>query len=147
MFIQVVYQQFTFLFQRKERVTSAYMSLNFHEQERIFFIILYRDCCRSYEGIKRQSQENILLVYVLFSFFHYISLNGRKTYLRKRAQAKTLLKHAHSNILKVLPQKKNENFQIKILIFFIFLLKSTDCGYSLEPPRQGGSNEYHNLCF
>ena len=38
-------------------------------------------------------------------------------------------------------QKKKENFQIKILIFFIFLLK-TYCGYSLEPPRRGGSNEY-----
>ena len=37
---------------------------------------------------------------------------------------------------------KTENFQIKILIFFIFLLKSIDCGYSLEPPRRGGSNEY-----
>ena len=22
-----------------------------------------------------------------------------------------------------------------------------DCGYSLEPPHLGGSNEYHNLCF
>ena len=22
-----------------------------------------------------------------------------------------------------------------------------DCGYSLEPPRRGGSNKYHNLCF
>ena len=22
-----------------------------------------------------------------------------------------------------------------------------DCRYSLEPPRRGGSNEYHNLCF
>ena len=22
-----------------------------------------------------------------------------------------------------------------------------DCGYLLEPPRRGGSNEYHNLCF
>ena len=30
----------------------------------------------------------------------------------------------------------------KILIFFIVLLKSIDCGYSLEPPRRGGSNEY-----
>ena len=28
-----------------------------------------------------------------------------------------------------------------------FLLKNIDCGYSLEPPRRGGSNEYHNLCF
>ena len=37
---------------------------------------------------------------------------------------------------------KTENFQIKTLIFFIFLLKYIDCGYSLEPLRRGGSNEY-----
>ena len=34
----------------------------------------------------------------------------------------TLRKHAYSNILKIL-LPKNENFQIKILIFFIFLPK------------------------
>ena len=32
-------------------------------------------------------------------------------------------------------------------LFFLFFLKNIDCGYSLEPPRWGGSNEYHNLCF
>ena len=26
-------------------------------------------------------------------------------------------------------------------LFFLFLLKNIDCGYSLEPPRRGGSNE------
>ena len=30
----------------------------------------------------------------------------------------------------------------KILIIFKFLLKTIDCGYPLEPPRRGGSNEY-----
>ena len=35
----------------------------------------------------------------------------------------TLRKHAYSNILKILPPK-NENFQIKILLFFIFLPKT-----------------------
>ena len=34
-----------------------------------------------------------------------------------------------------------------VYIFFLFLLKNIDFGYSLEPPRQGGSNKYHNLCF
>ena len=36
-----------------------------------------------------------------------------------------------------------------VYIIFLILLKNIDCGYSLEPPRQGGSNEYrtHNLCF
>ena len=37
---------------------------------------------------------------------------------------KSLRKHAYSNILKFLQPKKKENFQIKTLIFFIFLLKT-----------------------
>ena len=37
--------------------------------------------------------------------------------------------------------------KLGIHYFFLFLLKNIDCGYSLEPPRRGGSNEYHNLCF
>ena len=34
-------------------------------------------------------------------------------------------------------------------VFIVFLIsaQNIDCGYSLEPPRRGGSNEYHNLCF
>ena len=31
--------------------------------------------------------------------------------------------------------------------FLLFLLKNIDCGYSLEPPHRGGSNEYHNLYY
>ena len=31
--------------------------------------------------------------------------------------------------------------------FFLFLLKNIDCGYSLEPPRRGGSNEYQQSMF
>ena len=53
-------------------------------------------------------------------------------------------------------------FHIKNRIFFIFLLKNIDCGYSLEPPRRlknidcgyslepprrGGSNEYLQSMF
>ena len=34
-----------------------------------------------------------------------------------------------------------------VYIIFLFLLKNIGCGYSLEPPRRGGSNEYPNLCF
>ena len=29
-----------------------------------------------------------------------------------------------------------------VYIFFLFLLQNIDCGYSLELPRQGGSNVY-----
>ena len=34
-----------------------------------------------------------------------------------------------------------------MLIVFIFLLKNIDCGYSLEPPRRGGSNKYSQSMF
>ena len=58
----------------------------------------------------------------------------------------TLRKHPYSNILKILPPK-NEKFQIKILIFFHIAAQNIDCGYSLEPPRLGGSNEYLRSMF
>ena len=29
-----------------------------------------------------------------------------------------------------------------VYLFFLFLLQNIDCGYSLEPPRRGGSNLY-----
>ena len=34
-----------------------------------------------------------------------------------------------------------------VYIIFLILLKSIDCGYSLEPPRRGGSNEYPQSMF
>ena len=35
----------------------------------------------------------------------------------------------------------------RVYIIFLISAQNIDCGYSLEPPRRGGSNEYHNLCF
>ena len=58
----------------------------------------------------------------------------------------TLRKHAYSNILKIFPPK-NENFQIKISDIFHISAQNIDCGYSLEPPRRGGSNEYPQSMF
>ena len=57
-----------------------------------------------------------------------------------------LRKHAYSNILKFLPPK-TENFQIKNSDIFRISAQIIDCGYSLEPPRQGGSNEYPQSMF
>ena len=36
---------------------------------------------------------------------------------------------------------------IGVYIIFLFLLKNIDCGYPLEPPRRGGSNEYPQSMF
>ena len=34
-----------------------------------------------------------------------------------------------------------------VYIILLFLLKNIDCGYSLEPPQRGGSNEYPQSMF
>ena len=43
--------------------------------------------------------------------------------------------------------QKNENFQIKKNDIFHISAQNIDCGYSLEPPRRGGSNEYPQSMF
>ena len=43
--------------------------------------------------------------------------------------------------------QKTESFQIKILKFFHISPQNIDCGYSLEPPRRGGSDEYPQSMF
>ena len=58
----------------------------------------------------------------------------------------TLRKHAYSNILKIL-QPKKEIFLIKNSDIFHISVQNIDCGYSLEPPRRGGSNEYPQYMF
>ena len=57
-----------------------------------------------------------------------------------------LRKHAYSNILNILPPK-NEKFQVKKSDIFQDSAQNIDCGYSLEPPRRGGSNEHPQSMF
>ena len=57
-----------------------------------------------------------------------------------------LRKHAYSNILKTL-QPKQGNFPIKNSNIFHISAQNIHCGYSLEPPRRGGSNEYPQSMF
>ena len=47
---------------------------------------------------------------------------------------------------KFLPPKTG-NFQIKISDIFHMSSQNIDCGYSLEPPRRSGSNEYPQSMF
>ena len=43
--------------------------------------------------------------------------------------------------------KKTEKFQIKTSGIFHISAPNIDCGYPLEPPRRGGSNEYPQSMF
>ena len=57
----------------------------------------------------------------------YLVRNITKTYLFKYTENFT--------------NKKNENFQIKNSDILHISAQNIDCGYSLEPPQRGGSNE------
>ena len=43
--------------------------------------------------------------------------------------------------------QKTEKFQIKNFDIFYNSAQNIDCGYSLEPPCRGGSNEYPQFMF
>ena len=90
------------------------------------------------------SDSFITLEYMLISLrsiylVRFLTLPGsRATYRQCHIVTKTRL---FKYILKISPPK-TENFQIKVLIFFHISAQNVDCGYSIEPPRRGGSNEY-----
>ena len=85
-------------------------------------------------------------------YFHFLITSHVNIYFRRRRlqnnSLETITTITKTRLFKYIENftTKNWKFSDKNLIFFIFLLK-TYCGYSLEPPRRGGSNEYHNLCF
>ena len=57
----------------------------------------------------------------------------------------TLRKHAYPNILNISPPKLR--FSDKNSDIFHISAQNIVCGYSLEPPRRGGSNEYSQSIF
>ena len=67
-------------------------------------------------------------------------------YLKIVNKMATLRKQAYSNVLKISPPK-TESFQTKNSEIFHTSAQNIDCGYSLEPPRRGGSNEYPQTMF
>ena len=44
-------------------------------------------------------------------------------------------------------RSKIDNFQKKSFDIFLIFAQNIDCGYTLEPPRRGGSNEYPQSMF
>ena len=57
-----------------------------------------------------------------------------------------LRKHVYSNILEISPLKP-EKFSDKNSDIYHISAQNIDCGYLLEPPCRGGSNEYPQYIF
>ena len=63
-----------------------------------------------------------------------------------RGTVHSLRKLAHA-INREFSSFKIENFQLKKFDIFLIFAQNIDCGYKLEPPRRGGSNEYPQSMF
>ena len=63
------------------------------------------------------------------------------------ALSKLVTKTRPCNILRFFHGLENDNFQMKIFDIFLIFAKNIDCGYTLEPPPRGGSNEYPQSMF
>ena len=78
-----------------------------------------------------------------FGFLVATATVQHESYGEKQVITKTRLFKYIEN----LTTPKNGSVQIKILIFFHISAQNIDCGYSLEPPRRGGSYEYPQSMF
>ena len=58
----------------------------------------------------------------------------------------SLRKHAHATYGCVF-SCKNRNIHQKDVDVFIVFAQNIDCGYTIEPPRRGGSNKYQQSMF
>ena len=54
-------------------------------------------------------------------------------------------KHMHYAVIAA--SVKNDNFTLKNLDIHLFLIQKIDCGNTLDPHEQGGSNEYPQIIF
>ena len=72
----------------------------------------------------------------------------KKTSLTNRINTQqTITKTCLFKYTEKLITKKTENFQTKNSNIFHISIQNIDCGFSLEPPRRGGSNEYPQSMF
>ena len=82
-----------------------------------------------------------------------IVIGIRKSYVNKDALLSTsspvisITKTCSCNKQSFFFALKIENFQLKNVDIFLIFAQNIDCGYTLEPPRRGGSNEYPQSMF
>ena len=76
----------------------------------------------------------------MYSFKHVLSnINEKCMNIRKTCPCKVYPLKPHVYIVKL--------GYAWVYLFCLFLLQNIDCGYSLEPPRRGGSNVYQQSMF
>ena len=84
----------------------------------------------------------------LFKFYIKYGKETVNQYLERNPTSISLRNHAYSNTMyiEIFTTKKGK-FSDKNSDIFHISAQNIDCGYSLEPPRRGGSNEYPQSMF
>ena len=101
-------------------------------------------CPRRPQPQKRSIYVNIKLIVRLLDSTHSSKRTHRLFMLLER------LFHYENlpmQYIEIFSPVKIENFQWKIFDIFLIFAQNIDCGYTLEPPRRGGSNEYPPSMF
>ena len=86
--------------------------------------------------------------YILIVRRHFLAWHGQNIIYHQFKAAHYITKTCLYNFYPLKPQFYIVNLGFTgVYIIFLFLLKNIDSGYSLEPPRRGGSNEYQQSMF
>ena len=85
-------------------------------------------------------------------YFVSMSKNHKPFLTDRLSYASTLSSTSRKHAYIILTPLEPHFYIVKLVftgvyIIFIIWLKTIDCGYSLEPPRRGGSNEYPQSMF
>ena len=132
--------------------TFKHWSNNVGSTVRSYLYIVGHTCNSiTYHSLSEHMHHHSLTRYILhvFNAYRYEKTPIQiywKFFDQKRKIFRSLRKHSYSKTLQIL-QPKKENFQIKISDIFYISSQNIDCGYLLEPPRRGGSNEYPQSMF
>ena len=114
--------------------------------------VMWESLPLSFEDILTDISIFILrwLIWILMefdrSFFWGRGLNKKGIWLNYYISRSTAFPITKTRPLNPLLYSKTGLYR-RIQYFFLILLKNLDCGYSLEPPRWGGSNEYPQSLF
>ena len=87
---------------------------------------------------------------VIRKFFHVHDDMKNKCYVEvyKKKSQRFIIKTCQCNIYPLKPHFYLEKLGYAgVYLFSLFLLQNIDCGYSLEPPRRGGSYVYPQSMF
>ena len=130
----------------------------FNQNTLVFFLFVYENSLRQFQcvlhGIIRKKLSNspiqlgAKIFIICHKYFYKIPiLSMQKMHCTGQTSQVYRLARSLVSYVKIIALGKMLFFNSKVWIFFLFLHENICCGYSLEAPRWGASNEYPQHVF